>query len=261
MTSVPGSSRRDVLKATAGAAVPGGASAAIVLGSAVGVAAAAHDDHRENLAETVDWSDDAALIEPYQPQFVLEGVDPEPIGFYALHAEHENRDLAAVYGFTRYPYQAGNVGRTDSHYGDHEPIIVFYDTTTGEVARVLYAAYHWFRGTALPKALTFADDQDRRPVFRVDPDYHHYYIYDGPLPGRRLEVRSLLDYIGGWLDADAEGELALSQPWDPWDMLGRESWWRHTTGNWIQAVFGAIWFNIGISGATETADVEEVSAW
>ena len=242
--------RRDVLRAGAAS----GAAAFTVIGASTPAAAA-----REPPSE-VTLSDDDDLIAKYQPQLVLEGVEPRPLAFYGLHAESAESTLNCVYGFTQYPFQEG-VSRQDSHLGDHEPIIVWYDQTTGDVERIDYAAYHWFRGTRSGDQLTYADDARHRPLFRVDPTYHHYYDYRGDLPGEQIERRSLLDAIDSWLANGLEDELAPSQPYDPYDMLSRPTWWAHTTSNWLNATLSALWFNLGLSDATSTADVQEVSAW
>lgn len=203
---------------------------------------------------------DESLVQEYQPQLVLEDVSPDPISFHALHAESNESTLNAVYGWTLYPFQEG-LSSHDSHLGDHEPVIVWYDQSSGDVVRVDYAAYHWFRGTTSADILQYADDAQHRPMLRVDPKYHHYYTYSGRWPGEQLPLDNLLGTIDGWLNNGLESELALTQPFDPWDMLGRETWWRHTRGNYVDALLKSLHFNLGISGATETADVGEVSTW
>lgn len=224
---------------------------------AVGTVAGEHDTRAP---DNVTLSYDDALIAEYQPQFVLDGVDPRPLAFHALHAESSESTLNAVYGFTRYPFQEG-LTSADSHWLDHEPVIVWYDQASGDVEQVDYAAYHWFRGSLRPGALQFADEAQHRPILRVDPRYHHYYAYTGELAGERIERRNLIESIDSWLSNGMESELALSQPFDPYAMLGRESWWRHTTDNRLEAWGKALWFNLGLSGARDTADVEEVSVW
>lgn len=248
-----GPSRRDVLKA--GAAVGVGS-----LGVATAISNVAAS-HRDGIPDHVTVTYDEDLIKRYQPQLVLEGVEPQPLAYHALHAESSESTLNAVYGFVQYPYQEGNAGRSDSHLGDHEPVIVFYDQSTGDVVRVDYAAYHWFHGWAPADSFQYADADQRRPMLRVDKSYHHYYIYSGGFAGDRIQVENLLESIDGWLSNDLEDELALSQPFDPWAMLGRESWWKHTTMNWLDAFLKALWFNLGLSSATETADVQGVSTW
>jgi hypothetical protein len=245
--------RRDVLKAGAAAV----ASAVAVGGVSSSVAAA-----DRSAPESVTVSFDESRIREYMPSLVLEGVDPLPLAFHALHAESSNSGLNAVYGFTRYPYQSG-VTSADSHLGDHEPLIVWYDATTGDVERVDYSAYHWFRGTASAAQLAFATDERRRPVFRVDPNYHHYYTYQGDIPGERIQLENLLKSWPRWRDNGLDDALALSQPFDPYAMLSRPTWWRDTAGNSYDKFVKALYFDLGISGARETSDLSagEVSAW
>lgn len=245
-------SRRDVLRGAGALAIGAGA-----VGSLAGRARA---EHRTNKPAHVSISYDEATIEAYQPQVILDGVEPQPSAFHALHAESTESDLNAVYGFLEYPYQQG-IGRSDSHLGDHEPVIVFYEASSGDVERVDYAAYHWFRGTAPAESLQYADEAGKRPMLRVDQRYHHYYTYTGRAAGERPELRNLDETIDGWLANGLEGQLAPSQPFNPWAMLGRESWWSHTAGNWLDAQLKAIWFNLGISGARETSDLSGVSVW
>lgn len=234
--------------------------ASMVLGTA-GASSIASAEHVERGApDHVTISYDEATIREYQPRLVLEGVDPRPLKFHALHAESTESTLNAVYGFTQYAYQSGSTEH-DSHLGDHEPMIIWYDQSSGDVERVDYAAYHWFRGTAYADSLQFADEERHKPIFRVDKTYHHYYSYAGDIPGEALETTSLLDTIGSWLNNGLEDNLALTQPFNPYDMLTRTEWWRHNSGNWIDATLKAFWFNIGLSGADNTADVTEVETW
>lgn len=242
-------SRRDVLRAGAGVAT---------LSIVGGTASASHAERGAPEEVTVEY--DETVIKEYQPSFILEDVSPDPLAYHALHATSTGASINAVYGFVQYPYQEG-ISSQDSHLGDHEPLIVWYDEATGDVERVDFAAYHYFRGTLLAEELEFEDDARRRPRFRVDPRYHHYYRPTRDVAGERLEVRNLLDSIPTWLDAGLEEDLAITQPYDPYDMLSRESWWRRTAGNWIDASLKAAWFNLGMSRATETAEVSEVSAW
>lgn len=250
-------SRRAVLRATApGIGLGGG------VGAVAGLAQLAAAEHSERgPPDHVTVSYDDARIAEYQPQLVLDGVSPEPLGYYGLHAESEESSLNAVYGFVKFPYQEGRLGRADGHLGDHEPIIVWYDSASGEVERVDYAAYHWFHGWAPADAFQYADEAQKRPMVRVDPAYHHFYIYSGAAAGERLERENLLEGIDGWLANGLEENLALSQPFNPWDMFGRESWWRHNRSNRIDASLKALWFNLGLADASKTSDVSEVSAW
>jgi hypothetical protein len=245
-------SRRDVLARAGTLSV----SSVAVVGTSVAVAAAASRAPPDGV--TVEYDED--VITEYQPQLILDGVEPDPLAFHALHATKRDSSMAAVYGFVQYPYQRG-VTSEDSHLGDHEPLIVFYDESNGEVVRVDYAAYHWFRGWAEGSAFRYADDAKHQPILRVDPTYHHYYQYQGSYPGETLEVRDLTASIGGWLSNGMEEDLATSQPYDPWAMLGRESWWKHTPGNWFNAFFKALWFNLGFAGARDTSDLSGVSTW
>lgn len=241
----------------------GGAVGSLAAGLAAASSEASAEHAGRGAPDHVTLSYDETLIKEYQPQLVTSGVEPEPLRYYALHAESTESTLNAVYGFTMYPYQDGNLARQDSHLGDHEPSVVWYDQASGDVVRVDYSAYHWFRGTAPADSFQYADaDTDQhRPMLRVDPAYHHHYLYSGSAAGERLEVGSLLDVIESWLNNGLESQLALSQPYDPWELFGRESWWRHTTSNWINAQLEALWFNLGLSEAAKTSDLQEVSTW
>lgn len=245
--------RRNAFKATLAAS-----------GATVGLATAGSEpvaaDHRERIPDHVSLSFDEEIIERYRPQLVLEDVEPRPLAFYGLHATSTESSLNAVYGFTKYPFQQGQ-SHSDSHLGDHEPVIVFYNQSSGEVELVAYSAYHWFKGQTTADALTFATDARTTPVLQVDPTYHHHYLYAGARDGERIELRNLLDSIDGWLANGLEENLAPSQPFNPWEMLGRETWWRHTTGNWINAFLLSLWFNLGLSDAAATSDLSEVSTW
>jgi hypothetical protein len=244
--------RRDVL-ATAG-------TVAISIGGVASTSSVASADGERSVPSDVTLSFDKETIREYQPEFVLQSVEPRPYGVWAVHAEKQGSGLNAVCGFTRYPYQSGTTSY-DSHYLDHEPWIVWYDAATGETERVDYAAYHWFRGHAFRDQLEFATDARKRPVFRVDPNYHHYYLYSGSLAGERPEVNSLLDAIEDWLANGMDEELALSQPYDPWAMMSRDSWWREEARHSFETVLNALWFNLGASDARATSDLDGVSLW
>jgi hypothetical protein len=244
-------SRRDAIAAYAAGGITGG--------TAVLAGQAAADSHRSP-PDHVTVSYDEAPIKKYQPSLVLEDVEPEPQSFHALHAESDKSDLNAVYGFAKYPSQDG-ASRQDSHLGDHEPIITWYDPVEEEAVRTDYAAYHWFRGTLVEDAIPTATDANQRPKMYVDPTYHHYYRDDVGVAGERLEVKDLTESVGRWLDEGLEDSLALSQPYNPWGMLSRESWWRHNAGNWIDASLKALWFNLGLSDAAATSDLDEVDTW
>lgn len=242
-------SRRPALKA--GAAV---ATAPIALASSSAAAV------ERSAPDGVEITYNESVIKKYQPSLVLQDVEPDPLAFHALHATADDSSLNAVYGFVQYPYQSG-VSSQDSHLGDHEPIITWYDPADEETVRVDFAAYHWFRSHVSEAAIETVSDARERPVMRVDPTYHHYYQPEPGVVGERLEVADLTESIDDWLDAGLESELAISQPYDPWQMLSRESWWRHTTRNWLDALAKATWYNVGLSGARGTAEPEEVSAW
>lgn len=243
-----GSSRRDVLRA-----------GAALIASGLSFSSLANAEHGDHIPDHVTLSFDEETIKKYQPDLVVEGVDPAPIAMHALHAESENSGLNAVYCWTLYPYQEGKTDH-DSHLGDHEPIIVWYDAASGDVERVDYAAYHWFRGDARADEFSYATDARNRPTFRVDPDYHHYYQYHGGVPGERLQLENLLESIDNWLNNGLEEPLALSQPYDPWQMFGRESWRQESSRTSVDLALKKLWFNLGLSGAKETADASE-AAW
>lgn len=247
-----GTSRRDVLARGGSLSV----SSVAVVGTSAAVAYAASRTAPDGV--TIEY--DEETIKKYQPRLILDGVSPEPLAFHALHAESQDSSMNAVYGFVRYPYQDGAT-QADSHLGDHEPLIVFYDAANGDVVRVDYAAYHWFRAWAEASAFKYADDAENQPILRVDPTYHHYYLYQGEWPGTQLEVRDLTESLDSWLNNGMAEELATSQPYNPWAMLGRESWWKHTAGNWFDALGKSLWFNLGLSGARSTSDLSGVSTW
>lgn len=235
----------------------GTAAAGLTGASALSQPAAA--THTDSTPDDVTITYDEDLIREYQPALVLKGLDPEPVAFHALHAESSASDLNVVAGFTFYSHQSG-LTSADSHLGDHEPIYVFYDATTGAVEYVLYAAYHWFKARAVRDVLQFQDPH--RPVFRPDVEYHHYRIYSGDREGELIETKDLTASIDGWLENGLEEELALSQPNNPYDMQGRETWWRHTRENWIDAKWLAFWFNWNLfTNVADRSDLGEVETW
>jgi hypothetical protein len=226
-------SRRRFLRTTGAAAL-----------ATVASSGAASASHRRETPDKVTISEDPALIEPYQPQFIMEDVEPAPEGYFALHATHEDEPFNAVYGFLRYPYQDGRTAQ-DSHHLDHEPTVVYYDPDTGDVVHVDYSAWHWFRARASAEALTFT--ADGRPKLRVHPRYHHYLLTASGQSGTRYEPDSLVERIDGWLANGMSSELAVSQPYNPWDLRTRGSWWRRTLDNQIGVRLRALAFNFGFA--------------
>lgn len=237
-------SRRELLH-LAGAATVG-------LAGLTGSASASHGD---SIPAHVSLEYEHETIRDYQPQLVLENVEPKPLAFYGLHATSDEYSTNVVAGFTKYPYQQG-YSSEDSHLGDHEPVYVFYDEATGDITRVLFSAYHWFKGVVVPDDLQIADPH--RPVLKPHRKHHHYLLYSGPSTGTLVETRDLQSAIDGWLQNGMEEQLALSQPHNPYAMRGRGTWWRHTSGNYVNALLFSIWHDLGLG--PETA-VSEVSTW
>ncbi|PSO54347.1 MAG: hypothetical protein BRC31_01915, partial [Actinobacteria bacterium QS_5_72_10] len=110
----------------------------------------------------------------------------------------------------------------DSHFGDHEPVLVFVDSASGELGRVAASVYHWSKGQAPAEQVPLYDGT--HPKLRVIDPWHHYTetTEDGVLE----PVEDLSDVYQSWLDNGLEDDLHPGANTDPWRMRTRGHWWR-----------------------------------
>lgn len=189
---------------------------------------------------TLDYPE--SWLERYRPRLDLSAVeandeDTKPTALYAWRATSPDYGTAVGVYWAEYEYQQGILpGGADSHFGDHEPIYVVVDRASGDVAEVVYSAYHWLRGRTTTPPLY---DGTHVEATVVSP-WHQYSV--GSLAGGgefvpveqlgtgpALRDASATTEFESWLDDDEfHDALAVQASTEPWLMTGatgRGSWW------------------------------------
>lgn len=240
-----GMKRRQFLKWAGGAAVAGTV--------ASGTAAAAHWDAKPK-SVNLTFNEDLETLEEYKPYLVTSHLQYEPNALYAWHAENPDYSTNmcvywAVYDVQNgiLPFSASNP-LSDSHRGDHEPVVVEYDKATGDVVGVYYSAYHWLKGVAFPADGLSLDGT--RPLLSVVKPWHQTRLTTKK--GSDVELESLLaptETVDGteydttfdkWLMHDRMEEvLGIGTTVNPWTMGygGRPSWWQTKQGFSMNQIF------------------------
>ena len=227
--------RRDVLKMSASAL------AATSLASST----AGADEDEELSAEPywearpdhVSLAFEPGVLKTYKPMVVIDHLQYTPNAFYGWVARSTHRDTAIAVYWADYDRQEGlspfGGALSDSHLGDHEPVIVQFHEDTGQVLGVTYSAYHWLAGRAPTYGIPLYEET--HPQFYVVKPWHQYAITaeEGVLD---VPVKSLLastpDYetrYDEWLIADElANALFVGANTNPWSLGTRESWWKDT---------------------------------
>jgi len=116
---------------------------ALALGGGVATAAAAQSDPiAEARPEHVTHEFDKPTLKQYRPQFVVREVDRAKLqGLYGFVARSPEYDTDCCVYYQEWSHQEGlspfAPPLSDSHYGDHEPFYVFYDSETGDVREIV----------------------------------------------------------------------------------------------------------------------------
>lgn len=207
-------------------AVLTGAGAA-ALGSAVlsGTAAA---DHRDAQPEYVDITYEPDTLDRYAPVFDIAPVDREKLrGLYGwvARAPADERDTFVCCYVMKYRLQEGWLGPTDSHKGDHEPVQVEVDRTTGEVTRLRASVYHWLKGE-VPAAAAPLAENGRTPRLKIFTPHHHYTAAAPDATTERFDVRDLTEIFDAILANGLEEDLQPGAFTNPWLMRDRADFWR-----------------------------------
>jgi hypothetical protein len=210
----------------------------------VGLAGRVAANHSGQRPDHVEIVYDAELLSRYQPRLDLTAVennskDTLPNGMFGWIARSPEHDVDCAVYYTEYPYQRGILlTGHDSHFGDHEPVYVYYNSTTGEVEEVVYSAYHWLRGRTRTPTL----QDETHPVLSVISPWHQYSL--GGVNTDTVELKSLGDgqvlddpnrttEFEAWLDNGIEEHLQPGTVTNPWIMhgaQGRDHWWRDSVG-------------------------------
>lgn len=235
------------------------------------------DWHLETTDEDgFEASDDLDELETYKPRFnTTRTMRQEIIGLYGWKAESEDHDTDAYYYWRRDTHQdpgaeeygildrAAGALASDAHLWDHEPVIIFVDSETGETTGATVTGGHHYPLDVGGPDESEAWTQDEHPEYAthlhlevVEPWGH--YREDEETGGAKLssgaEFGSFLDERPAWI---RNGFYANSWNYavdDPWFMGSdvepvADSWWAPGT---TDARAARIWNRLGLRGADET---------
>ncbi|MFC6720893.1 hypothetical protein ACFQGT_00405 [Natrialbaceae archaeon GCM10025810] len=219
-------------------------------------------DHLENV------DDDTDELEQYQPSFIASSTTRSEIeGVYGWYADSSEYDGRAYYYWVRYPTQRGIlpswvpvVGSADSHFRDHEPVVVYTDDA-GDVERVIVSGYHHFVLDLDSDSLELREDRADDPThakLRIVDHHHHYRngadsTRDGVLPDTMagVDLRGWLDERESWYDLgvfESSNPEAIEDPFALRDDL--DTWWADGSADaWVGR---NVWVPLGLRGADET---------
>jgi hypothetical protein len=245
--------RRDVVRGVAGLAA-----GAAVIGSAG--AQSTESDHYAAKPDDVELVYDEDYLLKYRPTLQISHLDEQPEALHAfvardtLDADNPHATNALVY-WAEYLIQDGVSPATagpfsDSHFGDHEPIIVFVNKADQRVERVVYSAYHWLKGSA-PSPPVYDGTHPQLYVF--DP-HHHYRV--SAQAGEFVELRDLTESYPAWLKNGLDESIEPGATTNPWSMRDRESWWRDAEAAGIswstEELLASVWYQLGFDNAEAT---------
>lgn len=201
-----------------------GGAAALGL-SATGTAAAASN---YDVPADVTLSYDPAVLDRYKPALVTRHLQIEPNAWYGWTATSPDHDTDAHCLICRYSGQAGVVPAgnllSDSHRYDHEPVLIFTDSDTGDLVSITPSVYHWLAESFPRNALPLVGE---RPALAAARPWHHYQPDPSRTGTTEIELRSLGDHLDAWLANGFEiYRPALTDPWVMQGTTGRGHFWR-----------------------------------
>lgn len=171
---------------------------------------------------------DEAKLRKYQPKLVMSR-DTRRMhkGMYGYVAKSSERDTDVYCYWNQLTHQDGLpfVGQ-DSHLGDHEPIFVYVNSSTGELDRIIYSAGHWYAGEVLAENAVLTQSRastETHASFAVDESHHHhsYTTEDGAF----VSLNSWPAVRGAWQDNEFYEPVQPEAVENPWSMLDRPHWW------------------------------------
>lgn len=208
---------------------------------------------------------DKAKLEEYQPLLVMDSETrtryKAMFGYIAESTEYEY-DVYCYW--SQLTHQDGlPMVDADSHLGDHEPVYVFVEKDTGDVAEIRYSAGHWHAAVLpseeadLVQARTSSGTHVR---LKVHSKYSHH-SYAPNSDGVFVDIRSWLSYRDEWIDNgfyEAASEEAVE---NPARMRSRDTWFDEGTRD---AFIASFWRQMGAYGFSDAdplaVDGEQVTA-
>jgi hypothetical protein len=243
---MPGPTRRAVLK-TGGAALVGTALAGRVL--------AEHGTFQPEHV-TIDFPTD--MMDQYRPALDLSAVDPDDIlGLYGWRATSPEYEYDYYVFWVRWSHQEGIApAGVDSHYLDHEPVLVGVAPDTGTVDYLAYSGYHWLKAQAVGESIPLDEDH---PLLYVFSPWHHYRIAP-EATGSLLEVQDLRDGYNAWIANQLEEDLVPGASYNPAILGpgGQSDWWRsNEAGISLNALLVRAYLTVGVNNAGRTDLAEQ----
>lgn len=228
--------RRVFLQASGSAAVAATVSATVGL-TLAGTVVADHDDAQP---EEVTIYYDREYLETYRPLLQLSYEASDLLNdLYGWVATHEQYDTNVCVYWAEYVKQnasrAGEwlFGGIDGHVGDHEPVQVEVNASTGEVERVRASIYHWLIGrNTTPGPLL----EDTNPRLKVIDPWHQFSAAEPDAAVQELPVENLGDVWDAWLANGMESAVVPGASRNPWRMRQEPDFWRQ--GNYGLPVEG-----------------------
>lgn len=188
--------------------------------------------------------DDPAELRKCEPYLDMPWSEQQAlIGVYGWYADSEDYDTRAYYYWLKYPRQnsladsipfIGPLLSLDSHFGDHEPVVVLADSETGAVQRVLYSGYHHFAVDLAGDEITLVQDetdQPTHPSLTVATTHHHYRHQRDETQGvlahtiAGAEFGSFLEAQPNWAKNNVFKSSNPAAVYDPWKIKQLGTWW------------------------------------
>jgi len=224
---------------------------AILVGSALGGRVLADHDTFQPEHVTIDFPTDK--MNRYRPAFDLSAVDPDDIlGLYGWRARSPEYDYDYYVWWMRWSHQEGVApAGVDSHYLDHEPVLVGVNPSNGSVEYLAYSGYHWLKAAAAGSTIPLQDDH---PLLYIFSPWHHYRLAPDAT-GSTLEAQDLRDDFDAWVTNQLEDDLVPGASYDPAILgpAGQTDWWREgSAGISVNSVLVRAYLTVGVNDAGRT---------
>lgn len=199
--------------------------------------ARADEDPLSYKPESVSWEKDMEVLRRFQPRLDLTLIeenpdDAKPVTLHgSIHYSADFENAVAQY-WCEYQFQNGWLPTgADSHYGDHEPFLVYFDPDTLEPERVIYSAYHWL--AANTQTFIVDDSGSARHPLAMPVSPWHQYTLDVDVPGDDPSAAGTLvgleyfhpDTYRDWWDHGWNESIHPKVVPNPYKMLWRGTWW------------------------------------
>lgn len=227
--------RRQYLKAL-------GATATALAVAPSSASASAYSAQKDYVTLTYDKS----VLKEFRPLIVERNLDDRFEDLYGWVATSTERETNCCVFFGWREEQNG-VSRFDSHHGDREPILVFYDPDTREVTDYAVDGYHYSRALYQPQQLDFYDGKHAKFHAVAPWTFYRTTTEEGVYIG----LADLHDRYKPWLDNG--WEIHRPAAVNPWVMLKRDHFWRDdAAGVSVNQLFWRAMFKAGLFGAGES---------